>query len=79
MGAWFDRLNMSLSNGADTHDFTLTPTLSLKGEGESKGPADELAALTIEAPMVYQSTAILPKPQAAIRQPAQEPRGPAAS
>ena len=40
MGAWFDRLTMSLSNGADASDFTLTPTLSLKGEGESKMPFD---------------------------------------
>ena len=36
MGAWFDTLTMSLSNGADACDFTLTPALSLKGEGESK-------------------------------------------
>ena len=44
MGAWFDRLAMRLSNGTDASDFTLTPTLSLKGEGESKGPVRRLNA-----------------------------------
>ena len=33
VGAWFDRFTMSLSNGADARDFTLTLTLSFKGEG----------------------------------------------